>query len=161
MARKSVAQHIVRAHPAILTVLQLALGMLVGRTAQLEVGIALTVLLLASVCGWSWAVFSVSTRGELGETQPGWRPWVYTVPPLMVSAAGLAGWSLSNSLSAFIAFAALFTGLWWAAKALEERNAVAGPPRIARVLATMLLMYFSFVGVWVLRPKIMKAAGSS
>ena len=52
----------------------------------------------------------------------------------------------------------LLAGLWLAAQALEDATSDGVPVGISRTLVTMFLMYFSMIGVWVLRSKIEKVA---
>lgn len=156
-----IAHRIARWHPIILTAV-----FLVGTLAQLSVfsltlsPLARGILMLTPLgpmCIWLWAVFRVARRAS--ETPiPSHREWVFAIPPVIAFAAGFAGWSTNNSPAAFAIFLSLFVGLSWAAKTLENVDAANGNASIGRMLATALLMYLAPLGVWVLRPKILRVA---
>ena len=156
-----IAQWIARWHPIILTAAFLA-----GALAQLAfAGVTLPpmargVLMLTSIgplCLWLWAVFRVSRRASATAISGRWE-WVFAIPPVVAFAAGFAGWSTNNSPAAFAIFASLFVGLSRAAKTLENVDATNGNASVGRMLTTALLMYLAPLGVWVLRPKILRVA---
>jgi len=52
-------------------------------------------------------------------------------------------------------------GLSLSAKTLENVDAANGSPSVGRLLATALLMYLAPIGMWMLRPKILRVAARS
>ena len=159
-----IAQRVVRWHPVILTLVLLA-----GLLAQLSVSgldlppFARGVLMLfplGPMCLWLWAVFSVARCTSLNAPSGYWE-WVFALPPAIALCAGLAGWSTNNSPAAFAVFMSLFVGLSLSAKTLENVDAPGGSASVGRMLATALLMYLAPIGMWVLRPKILRVAARS
>lgn len=160
----SLPQSIVRAPPAVLTVL--VLGGYVGgavASAWFNTPAARGLLMafpLAVMCGWIWAIFKVArptATGALGL----FAGAVFIAPPLIALAAGFANWSTNNSPSALAIFAFLFAGLWLSASALEQADRAPERASVGPMIGNALLMYFSFVGVWVLRAKILRVADAT
>ena len=159
-----IAQRIVRWNPFLLTAVLFA-----GLIAQLSVpGVeappltrALTMLAaLGPMCVWLWAVFCVARLASPTVISAYWD-WVFVLPPVISLAAGLSGWSTDNSPAATAIFLSLFVGLSLSAKTLENVDAVNGSASVGRLLGTALLMYLAPVGMWVLRPKILRVAAQS
>ncbi len=159
-----IAQRIVRWHPFILTAVLLA-----GLIAQLSASdltippLARGLLMLTPLgptCVWLWAVFHVARRASPVAISAHWD-WVFAFPPVISLAAGLAGWSTHNSPAASAVFLSLFVGLSLSARTLENVDAANGSASVGRLLATALLMYAAPIGMWVLRPKILRVAERS
>ena len=158
------AQRVVRWHPAILTVVLLA-----GLLVQLSVsGLTLPPLArgilmltpLGPMCLWLWAVFYVARRASVTVISGHWD-WVFVLPPAIAFAAGIAGWSTNNSPAATMIFLSLFVGLSLSGKTLENVAAADGNAPVGRMLATVLLMYFAPIGIWLLRSKILRVAAQA
>jgi hypothetical protein len=66
---------------------------------------------------------------------------------------------MQNSPLALLFFATFFFALWRAAAALEHANRPVPPPTVGRIIGTMMLMFFTVIGVWVLRQKVVRAVG--
>ncbi len=158
------AHRIARWHPIILTTILIAgLFVQMGAAGLHLSPLARGVLLLTPLgpmCVWLWAVFHVSNLG-LEAPIANQQGWVFALPPLIAFAAGMAGWSTKNSPAAFAVFLSLFVGISWAAKTLEKVDTPTGNATIGRILATAVLMYLAPIGVWVLRPKILRVAARS
>lgn len=110
-----------------------------------------------AICGWLWAVFHIS-NGVLPDSKSSHWGWACAVPPVVTFMAGAAGWSTTNSPPAFAFFISFFVSIWLAARALEKANDPDLSPSVGRVMGTAVLMYFTPVGVWVLRNKVSRVA---
>lgn len=156
-----VAGRILTLHPAVLTSLILV-GFYLPLATQIYApsGVVRGVLVAlpyVAMNAWIWAVFHVSNEALSRSKSIHWG-WVFLAPPTVVLAAGSAGWSTDNSPSAFAFFIGLFVSITLAAKALEKAHHASGDPSVGRLLGTALLMYFAPIGLWVLRPRILRVA---
>lgn len=157
----SLPLRIVRAPPIVLTGLVLG-GFIGGALASIwfDSPVARGVLMafpLAIMCGWLWAICQVA-RPAVTDTMRLGASGIFIAPPLIALVAGLASWSTNNSPAAFAIFGFLFVGLWLSGSALERADRAPERAPIGPMLGNALLMYFSFVGVWVLRAKILRVA---
>jgi hypothetical protein len=155
------AQRIVGLHPIVLTtvVVAVALAQLVILGSNVSALARGTFMLafLGPMCIWLWAVFHTAGRASSKVVSSFWE-WVFAASPAMAFTAGVAGWSTHNSPAAYAIFLSLFIGLAMAAKTLESADAANGSASIGRMLVTALLMYLFPIGVWVLRPKVLRVA---
>jgi hypothetical protein len=155
MYRPPIAQRIALLHPAILTIAWVLLNSvpLAALDRPLVQG-AFTALFAGLMCGWSWAVFTVSLARRPAPEIPQWTPWIFLAPPAITLLAAVIGLPTRNSPVALLFFA-----LWRAAEALEWAANVGTPPTVGRILGTMMLMFFMIAGVWVLRQKVVRVSG--
>ena len=168
MSEQMIARRIALADPLILTSVWLAVTVGSVAAAWLSVtdlqppikvfGDALLILLICAICSWSWAVYALSAKARPNHVGQSLVQGIYLAPPLIAAIAVMAGWPTDNSPAGFCIMATLVAGFWWAALALEKATSGGVPVGIRRTLATMFLMYFSMIGVWVLRSKIKMVA---
>lgn len=160
----AIAHRIATWHPRVLTTALLLafLAQAVGSDLSLTTGMrgVLLALPIGAMCAWLWALFHLARRASPDPKSPHWE-WVFVIPPAVALAAGLADWSTRNSPAAVTIFLGLFVSLSLAAKTLEKVDAAAGNPSVGRMLGTALLMHFAALGVWVLRPRILRMASRS
>lgn len=160
MYRPPIAQRIALLHPAILTIAWVLLNLVpLAALGRPLVQGAFTALFAGLMCGWSWAVFTVSLAGRPAPEIPQWTPWIFLAPPAITLLAAVIGLPTRNSPVALLFFATLFFALWRAAEALERAASVGTPPTVGRILGTMMLMFFMIAGVWVLRQKVVRVSG--
>jgi len=154
MSNMPLARTLALLHPAVLTAIWIVCSLfpISGRPLS-------SLILISAMCGWAWAVFMVSSRSLHAVSGPAWTPWVYLATPVVAWGSTALGLPTENSPSAFLFFGLLFLGLWRAAQSLEQASAQGRPATIGRIMGTMVLMFFSIVGVWVLRRKIVGVAG--
>jgi len=128
MYRPAVAQRIALLHPAILTIVWILLHLvsLAALGMPLFQGI-FTALLAGLMCGWSWAIFTVSLARRPAPEIPEWTPWIFLAPPAIMLVAAIFGLPSRNSPVPLLFFATLFFALWRAAEALERE------PKLARL----------------------------
>jgi len=107
------------------------------------------------LCGWTWAVYVVATLRKTKPSAFDPRRWIFILPPLIGVGGALAGLPLQNSPTAALFFLTLLVMLWSAAQALEEVDGKTA--NISRIYKTAMLMFFTPVGAWVLRPKVRRA----
>ena len=154
----SVARRVALVPPAALSVLMLA-GVFwplfphdpVFKRLIVAVGVMLVAFPL---CGWTWAVYVVASCRKNRPSTFNPRRWIFILPPLIGVGGALAGLPLQNSPTAALFFLTLLIALWSAAKALEE---VDGKPPISAIYETAMLMFFTPIGAWVLRPTVLRA----
>ena len=156
MSRQFLARGIALLHPAALTMIWILCGVM-PVTADVP---AASLVLIALICGWAWAVYTISTAKAAQDGLPRWTPWIFLAPPVLAVIAEIASLPTSNSPVALLIFGTLFLGLWRAAQALEYADPQGKPVTVGRILATMLLMFFAIVGFWWLRHRIVRVAGS-
>lgn len=160
MYRPAVAQRIALLHPAILTTAWILLNLVpLAALGMPVVQGLLTAVFAGLMCGWSWAIFTVSHARRPAPEIPQWTPWIFLAPPAITLVAAVTGLPTQNSPVALLFFATLFFALWRAAEALEKAAKVGTPPTIGRILGTMMLMFFMIAGVWVLRQKVVRVSG--
>jgi hypothetical protein len=155
MQHLPLAKSVALLHPAVLTVVWI----LSSFATPLQSLISF-LLLISIICGWSCAIYVVSLAKAPQDGQPRWTGWIFLAPPLLAVIAEIARLPTSNSPIAFLIFGTFFFGLWRAAQALEYADPQGKPVTVGRIAGTMLLMFFTIVGVWWLRHRIVRVAGS-
>lgn len=154
--RSTLAQRIARLHPALFTVLAVAIALLQASASKSAAPFLYGILIalpFALVGGWAWAVREISNR----DGSSGWKDALYAAPTLLAIIAGWARWPTHNSPAALAVLGLLFAGLWIASSALENANAPDGRASFGWKVGTMLVMFFYFLAPWVLRAKIIHA----
>jgi hypothetical protein len=155
MTNLPLAKSIALLHPVALTVIWVVLSF----ATPLQPSIT-SLLLFSTICGWAWAIYGVSAAKAPQDGQPRWTGWIFLAPPLLAIIADITGLPTSNSPIAILMFGTLFFALWRAAQALEYADPQGKPVSAGRIAGTMLLMFFTIVGVWWLRHRIVRVAGS-
>jgi hypothetical protein len=157
------AQRILLVHPIVTTVVFLIAGALwlavplelavsgVSRAVCVGVYSGLTL-------GWVYAVYSVAVTRIPGANASRWMPLLFVATPTIAVISELAGISMENTAAALVSTATLCFALWQAAHALEAAVVVGRPPTTGQIIRTMILMYFTVVGVWALSQKIDRVA---
>lgn len=158
MSNLLLARKITCLHPAALTVGWLVVSVTSTLVPLSPLSHVLTLALITLICGWTWAVYTVSVAITPAPIAPRWTPWLFLAPPLLAVIAEVAHLSMDNTPLAFAFFAFLFFALWRSAQALLVADPQGGPATAGRVFGTMMLFFFGIVGVWVLRPRILRVA---
>ena len=153
MTRLPLAKSIALLHPVVLTIVWFALSFAAPLPFVLALG-------MATICGWAWAIYVVSVAKAPQDGQPRWTEWIFVAAPLFAIIAEIAGLPTSNSPIAFLMIASLLFASWRAAPALEYADQQGKPVTAGRIAGTMLLVLFTIVGVWWLRHRIVRVAGS-
>ncbi|PIB96037.1 hypothetical protein CSW60_15905 [Caulobacter sp. X] len=152
----------VTAPPWVLTLAILGLNLL-GRPVGLIEGLeplseALNWIVVALDLGWIWSVYTVSTASLPERPRAGWIPYVFAAPPIIDAVAIIFGLSMDNSPAAFLFFAAFLFCIGQTATALEEAGRGGAPGPLGKTLGTALLLFFSIVGLWWLRQRLLLVA---
>ncbi len=158
----AVARRIVLAPPWILSVLMLMPSFLVGLLVPLPnfeaLWRTLNLLLLAIDLAWIWSVYTVSVAATPGRKRPSWAVWIFALPFTVSLIATAANLSMENSLPALLFFAAFLFCLGQTAMELETADQADKPITTSKTLGTVALLFFSPVGVWWLRQRLLRIA---
>lgn len=158
----TVAWRVMRTSPWVLSIIILAPsfvgGLLVLSPNFHELWQVLNLLIIAIQVGWIWSVYTVSVAATPGQQRPGWISWIFASPPLINAIAVIAGLSLHNSPAASLFFAAFLFCIGRTAVELETADRSSTPAGIGRTLGTAALLFFAPVGVWWLRPRLLRLA---
>lgn len=158
----AVARRLVEAPPWVLTLAILGLNLLsgpVGMVAGLEtLSRGLNWAALALNLSWIWSVYTVATAALPERTRASWIPYVFAAPPLIDAIALVLGLSMSNSPTAFLFFAAFLFCIGQTATAFEEADRSGAPGPLGKTLGTALVLFFSVVGLWWLRQRLMRVS---
>jgi hypothetical protein len=158
----TVARRLVTAPPWVLTLAILGLNLLsgpVGLIAGLEpLSRALNWAALTLDLGWIWSVYTVSTAALPERPRAGWIPYAFAAPPIIDAVAMVFGLSMNNSLAALLFFAAFLFCIGQTATAFEEADRGGAPGSLGKTLGTALLLFFSIVGLWWLRQRLLRVA---
>lgn len=162
----TVARRIALLHPGLVTATliltslapQIATASRSPSLSSLDVAVWAAVV-LTPMSGWAWAVYATANARRGPDGAPAWTPWLFAAAPLLAFIVKIFTPVYGKSPIEFLIMGVLALGLWRAAEALEQADpAKAGPPTTGRILATMALLFFSPVGCWVLRQKIVRVA---
>lgn len=156
MSHLPLARRVALLHPGWLSLIWFLFGAMPAAT--LLPPVVQSFVLSSLICGWTWAIYVISIAKAPQNDQPRWTPLVFLAPPLLVIIAGVARLPTVNSPIAVLILGTLFFGLWRAAQALEYADSQGKPVVVGRILGTVLLMFFSIVGFWWLRQRIVRVA---
>lgn len=108
--------------------------------------------------GWVWSVYTVSTAALPERARAAWIPYVFAAPSIIDALASVFGLSMNNSPAAFLFFAAFLFCIGQTAMALEEADRGGAPASLGKTLGTALLLFFSVIGLWWLRQRLLRVA---
>lgn len=156
----AIAQRLVAAPPWVLTLAILGLNLL-SRPAGMISGLempsgAMNWAALALNLGWIWSVYTVATAALPERPRAGWIPYVFAAPPIIDALAIVFGLSMNNSPTAFLFFAAFLFCIGQTATTFEEADRGGAPSSLGKTLGTALLLFFSVVGLWWMRQRLLR-----
>lgn len=156
----AVAKSLLTLHPWVLTVLLLGFNLAAGPVSWIAPPLAQTLnwLTVAVDMSWIWSIYTVSTAVVPERSRPAWEPWIFVVPSLVEMIAMIGKLSMNNSPAAFLFFAAFLFCIGRTAIALETADPSAAPTSMGKTLGTAALLFFSVVGVWWLRQRLLRVA---
>ncbi|HJV41441.1 hypothetical protein [Caulobacter sp.] len=108
--------------------------------------------------GWIWSVYTVSVAALPERPRAAWIPYVFAAPPIIDAVTLVFGLSMNNSPTAFLFFAAFLFCIGQTAMVLEEADRGGAPGSLGKTLGTALLLFFSIVGLWWLRQRLLRIA---
>lgn len=155
MSNLPLARRLALLHPGFLSLIWLLSGTIPVPPAMR--GFAL----FALTCGWAWAIYVVSVAKAPQDSHPRWTHWVFLAPPLLFVIGAVTGPLTPNSPTSILIVGTLFFSLWRTAQALEYADQQGKPVMAGRIAGTMFLMFFSIVGFWWLRQRIVRVAAAS
>lgn len=154
----AVARKLVTLHPWVLTAIILGLNLAAKPLGWIfpPLGRSLNWLMIAIDLGWIWSVYTVSTAALLERARSRWIGFAFAIPPVVDAFAMSFGLSMNNSPAAMLFFAGFLFAVGQAAMALEEADRGGAPASLARTLGVALLLFFSIVGLWWLRQRLLR-----
>jgi hypothetical protein len=159
MSHLPLARRVALLHPGFLSLIWFLFGTMPA--AALLPPVVQSLALFSLICGWAWAIYVISIARVPQESHPAWTRWIFLAPPALVVAAAIGKLPTVNSPIAVLVLGTLFLALWRAAQALEYADKQEKPVTAGRIAGTMFLMFFSIVGFWWLRQRIVRVAASS